>query len=119
IWSSVLWNALIDLLGPGQDTALQIVEVVKGVFFLQFFDGIGTALAASAVHHYFLITAYFISLVNNGFERNEFPANFSNLHFMRLANVDELYIFTGIQPSLVFLNSNFWDVGFFFSLSIA
>ena len=52
----------IDLVGPGQDAALEVIEVIEAKLLLKQQNGIATAGTAATVYHHLLVAGDLVGL---------------------------------------------------------
>src|SRR6185437_1097478 len=105
---SVLRHGGVDLVAPRPDAARKVGHS----FITLLTEELGNALrapAAFAVDHDFALTVDVGQAVGYVVLRDQLAADLGNLRFPRLAHVDELHIFAGIDPALQFLHTDLRD----------
>src|SRR3984885_2207416 len=103
---SVLRNRRVYFIGPGQNPAFQIPNLLESRL-AQEFSSLGRTLSASAVRNDLTRAIELVPPPRKIAERNQMPAEIADLILMRLANVENVKIISAIESAFQFAWGNF------------
>ena len=104
IFGSILRNAGIDFVGPGEDSAFEVQDFAEAGF-AQEIDGFGGALAAAAMRYDFARSVEFVHAARKFAERDQFPVEIADLIFVRFAHVENEKIVAFVEPRFQFASA--------------
>src|SRR5262249_53733052 len=103
----VFGHVAIDFVGPGEDAAFEILDLVK-TLLPEKLHGLGAAHAALAMNDHFHVLIQFAKALGQFGQRNQGAArNPANCELLRIAHVQDEYLVALLQPLVEFLDAGF------------
>src|SRR5262249_2478107 len=119
---SVFWHRWVDFVGPGENSAFEVVNFAEAGF-LEEIDGLGRALAAAAMGHDFAGRIEFMHAARQLAEWDQLPLQIADLIFMWFADIENEEIVATIKAHFQFARGDFWYLqirgGCFFAANAA
>jgi hypothetical protein len=113
----VFFYGIINLICPGKDAPLEVVQVFETMVHFQKISHLTTSATTSAVNHDVFLCTYFIQIYSNRSHGDMVSTNVREFSFIVFTNIYQLKIMAIIYFYFKFLNSYFFHFSFLLSIS--